>query len=186
MVLSRTDRSRDQVGLRLPRTAHVWGVDPGLNGTGWCHLSWDAARMNPNLLQAGVLTVPSSLGEARFEDRAHHLCTALCSIYRDASPAPHAYVVIEMPEHFGSAGSSMGWKKGDLQKLTFLVGMLAGMVCPERTFTVPVHTWKGQLPKPVVTERIQSILGRDVCAKVGVQTHAWDALGIGLWAMGRF
>jgi hypothetical protein len=79
----------------------------------------------------------------------------------------------------------LGWAKGDLQKLCFLVGMLAGYFKTARSFTpVTPNEWKGQLPKQVVIRRLIKRFG--ATATADWQKDAWDAVGIGLWKMGSF
>lgn len=77
----------------------------------------------------------------------------------------------------------MGWKTGSLQKLVFLVGVIAGYL-PEdwRIILVTPSGWKGQLPKDVVIRRMTARYGTAVVKTLNVKTHAWDALGIGEWA----
>jgi len=90
-------------------------------------------------------------------------------------------VVCEFPEFQSGTARSMGWAKGDLQKLTFLVGYIAGRNPSCQFVPVKPSTWKGQLPKSIVTDRIITRLGKEWAQTSGVKTHAWDAVGIGLW-----
>lgn len=98
-------------------------------------------------------------------------------------------VFIEWPSFFGSAIGHAAAARGDLVKLTFG----AGFVCGElhsifgcKTEPILVNDWKGQLPKDEVTRRIRSIIGVKKCRNLGIKTHAWDAVGIGLYAKGFF
>ena len=62
-------------------------------------------------------------------------------------------VGIEYPAFFNSAGGTMVAKKGDLLKLTFLVGIIYTYVRRHqgiKVLLVPVNEWKGQLPKEIV------------------------------------
>lgn len=95
-------------------------------------------------------------------------------------------VVIEMPEFQSGAGRQMGWKTGDLQKLTLLVGILAATAARAlaNVQLVTPSQWKGQLPKDVVQRRLETHYGSKL-NKLNIQTHAWDALGIGAWALGQ-
>lgn len=94
-------------------------------------------------------------------------------------------VYCEFPQFFSSAGGQMCAARGDLAKLTFLVGRIAESCYHHQVKFVPVevNTWKGQLPKEVVEKR--------VCNKLGIRhgkitSHAMDAVGIGMWAkLGR-
>lgn len=96
---------------------------------------------------------------------------------------------IEWPSFFASAVGHAAAARGDLVKLTFGAGFVCGQL--RREFgcliePIPVNDWKGQLPKSVVIGRIRKILGKDACRKLGIKSHAWDAVGIGLYAKGHF
>jgi hypothetical protein len=83
-----------------------------------------------------------------------------------------------------SARAQMMWKSGDLQHTLVFIGMVA-YHC-EGIVLVKPSEWKGQLPKSVVERRLRVTLGNSVCRDLGIESHAWDAIGIGLWARGRF
>lgn len=150
----------------------MMAVDPGLNGTGW------AIFLGKKLVDFGVLTFRQDLP---WEERAMMYGASVKSL-----ATYHKVIGIhcEYPAFFESAGGTMVAKKGDLLKLTSLVGLFWGMVYPVPFYLVPVAQWKGQLPKEVVNRRIISILGEKQCEKI--KTHAWDAVGIGLHVNGDF
>lgn len=102
----------------------------------------------------------------------------------------------ELPVFYDDAGGHMAAKKGDLGKLMRSVGRIEELCRRQsvRYFEHPVPRWKGQLPKTVVNRRICRILEK-VCRprdpkacleELGCKTHAWDAVGIGLFAKGVF
>lgn len=100
---------------------------------------------------------------------------------------PVRYAAVEWPQFFDSAAGHRTARHGDLTKLTYTVGYLTCVMHILRVMTVelvPVNDWKGQLPKSLVTKRIKNILGEEVCK--GIDTHAWDAVGIGLYCKGHF
>lgn len=76
--------------------------------------------------------------------------------------------------------------RGDLVTLSFFIGYLAGRICPIPFIPVEINKWKGQLSKKNVTDRIKNKLTKKVCKTLEIRTHAWDAVGIGLWAKGHF
>lgn len=162
-------------------------LDPGLTGTGYAF--WSKPFKAPN--EIGVLK--ASKGE--WWDRAHDIAMQIeemCS-EREHHKAHGTKVVAEFTEYHAAATSNMGWRTGDLQRLTFLCGVIAGHVHPRVFIPVTTSGWKGQLPKHVAAQRVEKILGRNVCRELGLpkierrsDTHAWDAVGIGLWALGRF
>lgn len=176
------------------RAAVMVSVDPGLAGTGvvvWIHETPTLAR---------VFTPPRAMAESGDSDdalvvRAKHIAGELESLHAFALRKHPTYrwsgaegvttsMVVEFPQFQQGAGREMGWKTGSLQKLTFLVGVLAGAVPDEWTTRLVVPTaWKGQLPKDVVIRRMTARYGKKFCEDIGVKTHAWDALGIGDWAL---
>lgn len=87
----------------------------------------------------------------------------------------------EWPAFFEDA--RVAARDGALVKLAAAVGMVIEL-CRHRNimfFQVPVHKWKGQMPKEAVINRIRKRLpGHEY------RSHAWDAVGIGLWAKGYF
>jgi hypothetical protein len=97
-------------------------------------------------------------------------------------------VYIEMPALFsGTVKGEVSASSGALVKLAFSTGVLC-MVCS--LYGVPCHfvevnSWKGQLPKDVVRTRIVQRLGMPSVLK-SIREHAWDAVGIGLYAKGCF
>lgn len=153
-------------------------IDPGLTGTGYVVWQWWAGSVTPAVpIAAGVLTAPA--GHHSLGVRARVLADRLRVLQGNVEPWT---VVCEFPEYQESSGRSMGWRTGDLQRLTFLIGVIAGRT--EGTFIeVTPHVWKGQLPKSVVQQRVINQLGSDVCEMLNLKTHAWDAAGIGLWAI---
>ena len=77
-------------------------------------------------------------------------------------------------------------RSGSLVKLSHLVGEIHYM-CKSSIGgnfkLISIPEWKGQLPKSVVNYRIRSILGKENCKKF--HTDIWDAVGMGLWQMGK-
>jgi hypothetical protein len=106
----------------------------------------------------------------------------LCIAYRVTR------VYIEFPIFFASsARGHMVAASGDLLKLCATVGAIGAQVPSfAQLHPVKVPDWKGQLPKPVVNRRIEAILGKGFCKTMNFEADIWDAVGIGLWALGRF
>jgi hypothetical protein len=147
-------------------------IDPGLRGTGF--VVWTRAGTP---VRAGVLTPPRT-----YEFQARALWLAF-EVQRIVAPTKRDLVICEFPEYQASAARAMGWQTGDLQKLTFLTGVFAGILYPGVFIPVTPSKWKGQLPKSVVEARVTKRLGRDTIRRLGIHTHAFDAAGIGLWAI---
>lgn len=160
---------------------NVLSVDPGLQGTGAAFFKkgflWDAT----------TLEVPSRYRMWDWPVRADYLVNLLLdwSGVRNTILPDLVTVVVEYPGFQGGAARQMGWQTGDLQKLTYLVGLMSGRFYRCDFWPVPVPMWKGQLPKSVTEERIKKRLTKEEALNP-ISNHAWDAVGIGLWAMGRF
>lgn len=159
----------------------ILSIDPGLTGTGWA--AWEPPFRRPSAI--GVIKIRNKdEWWIRCQQVADEIAT-MCD--------RQSWVVAEFTEYHAAVTSSMGWKTGDLQRLTFLCGVIAGRVYPTRFTPVTASGWKGQLPKDVAAARVQKLIGRKACRRLGLpeiqrrsDTHAWDAVGIGLWALGRF
>lgn len=90
---------------------------------------------------------------------------------------------IEEPAFFDTSSGHMVARRGDFCKLAMIAGweiatLLQLGITPR---LVGIQNWKGQLPKSVVKDRIQEILGDP---DLKISEHEWDAIGIGLAARG--
>lgn len=155
-------------------------IDPGLQGTGL------ALFLAPTVRPVAV-TVLKRQTVGQWWDRALLLAeqavTWASAEARRHGPAAVGVVLCEFPQYQASPGRAMGWRTGDLQRLTFLTGVLAAGFPDAQFQPVVPSAWKGQLPKTVVEMRIRERLGDTTCARLGIQTHAWDAVGLGLWGL---
>jgi hypothetical protein len=161
-------------------------IDPGLTGTGWAY--W----LHGELKEVGVLKAGGKRDWwLRAADLAEQI-TELCE-EREVGANRSVSVIAEFTEYHAAATSNMGWRTGDLQRLTFLCGIIAGAILPRSYTPITTSGWKGQLPKDVAAKRVEKIVGARRCRHLGLpeikrrsDTHAWDAVGIGLWALGKF
>ena len=146
-------------------------VDPGVTGTGYA--IWSDGNLShwgtfyPNLPKAGWLQKALSI-KVKFSDLLSPDITRL---------------IIEYPVFMRGTGGYMVASAGDLCKLAVLTGMILGQFPHRRIVLVEPSQWKGQLPKSVCRSRIENILGVTFS---DTSNHAIDAIGIGLWSMGRF
>lgn len=95
-------------------------------------------------------------------------------------------VVCEVPEHY--RGSTV--RVRDLLTLTFTAGFLSKSVHPARVSKVFPREWKGQRPKAVDNAYTLRLLTAAEARVVhatpkSTQHNILDAVGIGLWALGR-
>lgn len=106
-----------------------------------------------------------------------------------------AYSVVEVPRVYPDDKRGGEKKKNvdpeDLISLTLVAG---GFLLLGRPIIVRPQEWKGNLPKDVCKRRIEKILKPEelLTAKIvysypgTLQHNLWDAIGIGLFACGRF
>lgn len=160
-------------------------LDPGISGTGWA--VWDRHGRDCDWqkivppLAVGVIMPKGGEYIARTQSITEKLALTL-------KTHKVSDVVCEFPEYFGdTAKGYAATSDGSIYKLAFFIGAVA-QLCFDRGIIfndVNVTTWKGQLPKEVITKRIVALLGIDACTNLCVSTHAWDAVGIGLYAKGH-
>lgn len=157
-------------------------IDPGIGGTGYAFFDAIESKATKKTLRSPALTgafIPPS--NEQWDNKVWSLCSEFGGLVSSTEPS---VIAIEFPELFsGSVVSHASAAKGDLFKLTFLIGGLAH-VARELTGNLPVlmspMEWKGQLPKQVVIERILA-----AWPELGtVADHEGDAIGMGLAAQG--
>lgn len=157
-------------------------IDPGLNSMGWAY--WNTNRIankGTTVLptRVGLLKAPRKLDLA---PRALWLARTLQDELEVLWPSGYGHdIICEYPAWHGQ---QMGWAAGDLQKLVFLVGVLAGYFSSSNFTPVTPGEWKGQLPKSVVIRRLIKRFGPARTADW--EKDVWDAVGIGLWKLGKF
>jgi hypothetical protein len=185
----------------------IVGIDPGFGGTG--------VALFENKELKSVLWL-KNVKKQSFVKRGHQLARDIddwihSAINKIEGNPPLSYgdgiiIVCEIPAYQNTPSRSMGWKKGDLQKLTYLVGAI-GFACSARCYgTNPSHNctytdtpffahpefitispagWKGQLSKQIVIDRIRRKID-NVDKEFNPKLDIWDAIGIGLWALEEF
>lgn len=99
-------------------------------------------------------------------------------------------VLCEYPAFMPTPGGIKIAKRGDLVKLAHAVGVIHSRITSVfgTLELVPVSKWKGQVSKEVINNRIARIIPALEREKSGMsvsRSHDWDAVGIGLWALGR-
>ena len=173
---------------------YVVGIDPGFGGTG-------LALFKNKTLQ-NVLWI-RDIRKKSFVERAHSLASDIDSwVFKEINKikgsndfTERPAIVCEIPAYQNTPSRSMGWKKGDLQKLTYFVGAI-GYACSTSCYNDKLHTypefitvspagWKGQLSKQIVIDRIKRKYS-DVEKRFQPKLDIWDAIGIGLWAIEEF
>lgn len=166
------------------KTARL-SVDPGLAGTGYA--IWNGDKAAWETCEAPLLAAELKARKGQWEFRARALAEAFRKLIVE-SPYRITDCYCEFPQFFTSAKGYVAAQSDSLEKLTFLVGYYAG-VCMEQAVhfhPIKVHAWKGQLRKEAVIHRIVKRLGEANCIDWQGLEHAWDAIGIGLYAKGAF
>jgi hypothetical protein len=156
-------------------------IDPGIDGTGIaCFDDMDIRRYG--LYFAEVWTRPAHLD---WQSVAASLAWKLDNLV--STYGMHCGVVCEWPRYFTGAVGQAATAKGDIHKLSYLIGQF-GLVCKMHYINmqlVPVNDWKGQLPKATIERRILRVIGAEHCKSLGLKDHAFDAVGIGMYAKGH-
>lgn len=101
----------------------------------------------------------------------------------ETSPAPADLLVIEGMKIYPPRIQKV--PPADILAVQTIVGALLSMPCKKRLSPVAAE-WKGQLVKKVHHARIEGKLSAtEKLAAQGASEHAWDAIGLGLWALKR-
>lgn len=173
--------------LRTPLLA----IDPGKNALGWAYYSGGGILMATGVVRAEH--IPASVGGAAVTDVARHVLNELELLLCTFEPA--AGLVVEQMQIY--KGPQQKGDPNDLIELTYISGGVHRLPIvrrdAEHVLAVP-HDWKGQAPKDVMKTRIRDSL-RDLerqlfavsvqSVPASLQHNAWDAVGLGLWALKR-
>lgn len=151
-------------------------VDPGLRGCGVALFS------GQNLIRCAYLR-----GSKDAKDGAAWACMAQ-EVWEWAG-ADATRIVSEFPKVY-SAGKSKGDPE-DLLQLAGVVGALSALFSGTVQVVRP-YEWKRQVPKDIMTSRIinrltgpEGEVARHGMPARSYQHNVWDAIGIGLHALGR-
>jgi len=160
-------------------------VDPGVGGTGWAVWKSSSVFKTGNLINYGVIHSKDS--SSNWMERAGSIVLQFNHVLDTYLLSEDKKVVLEFPNFMQGSGGRMVAARGDLVKLSVLTGMLMTCVLAHKAkiqIVSPVQ-WKGQLPKWVASSRVREIL-KDRIGNKKISDHAMDAIGIGLWAEGKF
>ena len=169
-------------------------VDPGLDGLGvalfrdlelvqaWYSPGPERRRTNGLARDGGGLL-------ERGPRVWRNVANSIAWLNDDARTRPDRVVVELMKVYDGRAG--FGRDAGDLLELSGVNGAVANCFPRADVGGVLARDWKGQVPKPVMLERIRTWLGRRawldrvvVPEKAALVHNAIDAAGLGLVTLG--
>ena len=153
-------------------------IDPGLRG---CGVAW---------FRDGRLKVASYVeSRARTARGADCFVAMADAVYerRRYLGCEHTHTIIELPQVYQSKH-----QKGDQDDIIQLAGVV-GAICQtsgDDVQTVRPREWKGTIAKEVMTRRIDSRLDDAEKAAIvrksaALDHNTLDAVGIGLWYLGR-
>jgi len=156
----------------------VLTIDPGLGGTGvvaWDMNDWhnDLRSMNFQIQRFNMHTKEWTIGSADI----------VADLKRWAHKMNVVKMYVEFPQAFQSAVGQSAINRGDIFKLSFLIGCIRGAFPYAAFEPVRVVDWKGQLPKEICIKRIKRLIPPEKWPK---STHEYDAIGIGLYLKGKF
>ena len=157
----------------------IVSIDPGIEG-GWA--CWEAKWWSRQ-------TIPIETGlvkpRVKSKDWMTRLDSSIDQWWGLVNDHPEwRHMLIEWPKFMESGGGQTVARTDALVKLAVCAGRIVEVFKASaiEVTPVPVADWKGQLPKEVINKRIVKRLGPEPCEDF--QTHAWDAVGIGLWGKG--
>jgi len=167
-------------------------IDPGLGGTGFAIFSGNKQDLLPE--RTGVLHSTTKATQTNWSLRQSEILARLIEVIEEVPLIENNIsvdVYIELPNFFRqkkgmTCATGKDGGDSDLVKLAVMVGRLQETFLVFTKCTkivlVPV-SWKGQLTKYAVENRIRQRIG---CKKWEYGDHATDAVGIGLFVKGVF
>lgn len=173
------------------KVRNTFAVDVGLNAIGWAAWREREVMRTKGLVpdEAGVIDFSRDrlFLKMPWHDRAARMFDKIvCET--NLSARMNIIHAVEWPEF--RAGSAVGHAAASGDSLSYLAMMCGqhlryAFLMKQVFMPIPVSEWKGQLPKPIVQRRLEVLFGGDETL-LGQQivTHGWDAVGIGLHAMG--
>lgn len=165
-------------------------VDPGVKTMGYALLQSfkgnEYLKPRIKIAKAGHLTLPKD-DKRPFDLQVASLIEWLYDEVYIEFEGDITTVACEMPQFFNTRRGFDTAAGGDLTEMSYCVGCVSGFAdykLGAKFIPVPVTKWKGQLPKPVVIQRIKTLV--DVSKLSPKGSHDWDACGIGLFVKGKF
>lgn len=158
-------------------------IDPGIRGSGVAVWS-----------NTGRLIAAQFVGPMKVHEHSHDLLASVTPIVQVAlaqCPPEGAAIVIEKPKVYDTKHQKGDQR--DIIDLAVFVGALTSAldITARRIRHVEPWQWKGQVPKTITMRRAIETLDALELAQVALpenkkkQLDVWDAVGIGLWSLGR-
>jgi len=167
--------------MRRKSNFKIVSVDIGINALGYA--IWRDNKELEAPLEAGIIKVPNKLIKNLWQLKIEWL---LSKFEVDVLSYTHhiSLLVLEWPNiRSGAVGRAAS---DDVLHLAYAAGYHAQQATQRgiNILLAPVMTWKGNLSKEIVNTRIQRAIGNKDQKGGEFKSHAYDAVGIGLWAKG--
>ena len=170
----------------------IAAIDPSLRDTGVVVLRAPLPTSRHRLVHAGLCQ-----SSAESDELLSERCNVMVSLTKQRIgdvlfTNPHA-VLIELPRiHVVTRGGKAD--PADIIRLATLVGAFAQYWTMQGSVVrlIEPAQWKGQTPKDITLSRCRAALEPDELQRVELPRAAskahnvWDAIGIGLWSVGRY
>lgn len=175
----------------LASNHNLLAIDPSISATGWAMFGKDLLGYH-RLLGAGLSQLPATWRMRTTAERCAGMAEEIARNVMAATGLERTPTVIERPKILNVLKGSKG-DPDDILLLAVLVGAIAqrqyASGSPSVVLIIPSE-WKGQTPKDLTEERAKARLSNvelDVVRlpAASLQHNVWDAIGIGLWAVGR-
>lgn len=168
----------DRIGMVV---TSVMFIDPGITGTGYAFYPKVDTGKNGSYFEPTLTGTYIAKKSSRWDGKVEVICSWFDGLLQGIKPQ---ILVIEFPEFWAQSSKSMtSVERGDLFKLTFLIGGL-GEVGRRNGGNLPLlispQRWKGQLPKDVMMKRLSKLIAPGLFK----DHHCADAIGMGLSAQG--
>lgn len=165
----------------------ILAVDPGIRGCGCALFTNEGRLFKAAYVVSGIEKVVNPVAAA---------VTMSIAVARWADDWAVNQLAVEWPRVYASrlrSGSMHGEDPNDLLPLAAVDGAISSLFDVDTAFYAP-SDWKGQMTKEACLERINNrITGEEMHAvaraviEAGAKVHnLWDAVGIGLFHVGRF
>ncbi len=154
----------------------ILSIDPGTIGLGWAVFTNDGV-----LHMSGAIEIAQSI---HWQERCRLMADRFDSQLYSFTAIERA--VIEKPFIALEGKCLQAAKKQDVIKLTLVTGRIWQAIHSHFGNVaefVDVMTWKGQMSKALTERRVKKRLPG---LPEGISDHQVDAVGIGLWALGKF
>ncbi len=152
-------------------------IDPGLRACGCAYF------VDGRLSRAELVKNPEK--KARGPGAHHQMANAVGQWIFTLRPSTRIALVLEYPRIYPKASQQKG-DPNDLLELAGVDGALVSWIIPDTVQHYFPAEWKGQVPKPIMLERIRAKLTSIERGNCYSQDHnTFDGIGIGLYFLGR-